>query len=401
VSTTDSTVLPEAPGGRHRRIRLIVVVAVIVAIVVAAGIWGVIGARRYYAYMPGSAPQLTTSASCRPGPGGTLYLSHRTPCARLVVADEHGHDLDGRILMVDVLVGKATPLQYIEQRVGLLNLFHRGAQLLPNQAVLGDTPPAQYSCQDAQYMQQASQTAPVLALERLGYKVTYHSLGARVFQVNLGTPAYKAGIHCGDRILDVGGHPIKSADDVSKALTGMKPGQVVKVTVERNASHGKTKQLTVPVTLGRTPAADRAADKNPAFLGVAVNELTHVELPFHVEVQVGNIGGPSAGLAITLALLDTLSGGSLTGGHVVATTGTISPNGAVGSIGGVKQKTVAVERAGAQLFLVPSNQDDQTNCTDAKAVASSRLKVECVSTLDQALRDIQQFGGKVPPKLLH
>lgn len=398
MSTTDPTLLPEPRRGRHRRIRLIVAVAVVVAIVVAAGIWGVLGARGYYTYLPGSAPQLTTSANCQPGRGGTLFLSHRTPCGRLVVAEGHGHDLDGRILMVDVLVGKATPLQYIEQRLGLLNVFHRGAQLIPNEAVLGTTPPAQFACQDAQYMQTASQTAPVLALERLGYKVTVKSLGAKVFQVDTGTPASAAGIHCGDKILDVGGHAIGSAADVNKALAGRKPGDVVKVTVERQEPHGRTKKLTLPVTLGRTPAADRGEDHNPAFLGIAVNEVQHFDLPFHVGVQVGNIGGPSAGLALTLALLDTLSGGSLTGGHVIAATGTIAPNGAVGAIGGVKQKTVAVERAGAQLFLVPNAGD---NYTDAKAAASPRLKVEGVSNIDQALRDIEQFGGKVPPKLLH
>jgi PDZ domain-containing protein len=168
--------------------------------------------------------------------------------------------------------------------------------------------------------------------------------------------------------------------------------------VRRTGSDGKTTTLTEAATLATVPkAAVAAGDKNPTYLGIQTyTQFTYV-LPFHVSVEVGDIGGPSAGLALTLALLDALSNGKLTGGHVIATTGTIAPNGAVGPIGGVKQKTVAVEKAGAKLFLVPSDQGNQTNYLDAKAAASPGLKVEGVSSLAQALQDIKRFGGQLPP----
>jgi Lon-like protease len=105
---------------------------------------------------------------------------------------------------------------------------------------------------------------------------------------------------------------------------------------------------------------------------------------------VGNIGGPSAGLALTLGLLDALSSGQLTGGLKVAATGTIDPLGHVGPIGDAAQKAVAVRRAGATVFFVPP-----ANYKDAKSEAGS-MKVYQVTTLEQALQDLKSLGGEVP-----
>ena len=105
-----------------------------------------------------------------------------------------------------------------------------------------------------------------------------------------------------------------------------------------------------------------------------------------------NIGGPSAGLAMTLGVIDALTSGSVTGGHTVAATGTIDSQGDVGDVGGVAQKTVAVENAGATIFLVPPQ--------EYKAALSKirpGLQVYAVSTLDQALQVLAAHGGKVPP----
>ena len=94
-----------------------------------------------------------------------------------------------------------------------------------------------------------------------------------------------------------------------------------------------------------------------------------------------NLGrGPSAGLLLALGIYDKLTPGSLTGGRFIAGTGTLEPTGAVGPIGGIQQKIVAAQDAGAQVFLVPSD-----NCADAKSVASKHLVLARVSTFSQAL----------------
>jgi PDZ domain-containing protein len=112
--------------------------------------------------------------------------------------------------------------------------------------------------------------------------------------------------------------------------------------------------------------------------------------PFDVTIDVGAIGGPSAGLALTLGLLDVLSAGNLTGGYRIAATGTINLDGTVGDVGGVAQKAVAVRKAGAQVFFVPPDE-----LKDALSQAGS-MKVMPVATLQQALNDLRALGGHIP-----
>jgi Lon-like protease len=110
-------------------------------------------------------------------------------------------------------------------------------------------------------------------------------------------------------------------------------------------------------------------------------------------VHTQNIGGPSAGLAMTLGIMDKLSTGRLTGNRIVAASGTIDPNGNVGDVGGVAEKTIAVERAGATVFFVPS-----VELKVAQSKATPQLHVYGVRNLDQVLRDLKHLGGKVPTK---
>jgi PDZ domain-containing protein len=122
---------------------------------------------------------------------------------------------------------------------------------------------------------------------------------------------------------------------------------------------------------------------------------TTYTFPFDVNFDVGAIGGPSAGLALTLGILDLLSNGDLTGGHSVAATGTIGLDGTVGDVGDVAQKTIAVRRAGAQVFFVPA---DQLKDTEGQA---GSMKVYPVKNLQQALDDLRDLGGHVPTPTGH
>ena len=111
-----------------------------------------------------------------------------------------------------------------------------------------------------------------------------------------------------------------------------------------------------------------------------------------MSINSDDIGGPSAGLAWTLGILNALAGGHLTGGRIVAATGTIRPDGTIGDVGGVQQKTVAVNDAGATVFLVP-----QPELAVAKSMAGPNLKVFAVQNLGQALSDLEHLGGTLGP----
>jgi PDZ domain-containing protein len=130
-------------------------------------------------------------------------------------------------------------------------------------------------------------------------------------------------------------------------------------------------------------------------MGVQLMTHAQYQLPFPITINSEGIGGPSAGLAYTLGIIQALTPDNLTGGKKVSATGTIDPAGHVGDVGGVAQKTVAVRNSGATLFLVPPPEYKA-----AVQHAGSHLRVVAVSSLDQALAALGNNGGNtrdLPP----
>jgi PDZ domain-containing protein len=378
----------------YRQPAVVWVLSVIIVVTVLVAGWQIIeqGASGYYAFAPGTAPRITANPQCHANHSGQLLLPDGSPCALISVPADRTHPIQGSLYMVDVLVGPATPGQYILSKLGLLHSVETGTQLIPAGAVLGNTPPAQLPCQDAQQMDSATSSAEVVALRELGYQVKEQDLGAQLVEVVPGSPAAVAGLECNDVVTAVNGVTIHTAGDFVAAIHKAKPGQTVHVTVRRPGTNGKPRTLTVAATLTGTPAlGGQPPAPDQPFLGVASTTQTVFVYPFRVNVDVGAIGGPSAGLALTLGLLDVLSAGNLTGGHRVAATGTINLDGTVGDVGGVAQKAVAVRQAGAQVFFVPT---DELKAAQSQAGA---MKVFPVSSLDQALSDLKALGGHLPP----
>jgi Lon-like protease len=377
---------------RHPAVVWVLSVVIVVMVLVAG--WQIIeqGANGYYAFAPGTAPRITANPQCRASHNGELVLPDGSPCALIVVPADRAHPIQGSLYMVDVLVGPATPGQYILSKLGLLHSVESGTQLIPAGAVLGTTPAAQLPCQDAQQMNSATSSAEVVALRQLGYQVKEKDLGAQLVEVVPGSPAASAGLRCNDLVTAVNAAAVHTAADFVAAIHAAKPGQTVHVTVKRPATSGGPRTLTLAATLsGTPPLAGQPAAPDQPFLGVASTTQTVFVYPFNVDVNVGAIGGPSAGLALTLGLLDVLSAGNLTGGHRVAATGTINLDGTVGDVGGVAQKAVAVREAGAQVFFVPT-----VELKAAQSQAGS-MKVLPVANLDQALNDLKALGGHIPP----
>ena len=236
-------------------------------------------------------------------------------------------------------------------------------------------------------MDVSKQVASVVALRKLGYDVQAKGTGAVVTGLAENAPA--AGhLGEGDAVVAVRtdapeatDKPIATMEDLVSSLSSSKPGEVVHLTVEKDRSGTKEQR---DVTLGARPEAPERG-----FLGVTLTTRDlNFEFPFDVSIDSGNVGGPSAGLAFTLGVVDVLTPGSLTGGQKIATTGTIDLNGHVGPVGGVKQKTFAVRAEGATLFLVPKDEYEE-----ASKYAGDDLKVVGVDTLDEALDVLSRNGG--------
>jgi Lon-like protease len=177
-----------------------------------------------------------------------------------------------------------------------------------------------------------------------------------------------------DVILAVDGSPTPTIAALRSVLGHVKPGSVVSLRVRRAG-----RLLTVPVkTVGarETPGGPRRA-----FVGFSPEQSATIKLPIRVSIDTHDIGGPSAGLAFALEVMQKL-GHNVLHGHRVAATGEMELDGSVGPIGGIKQKTYGVRQAGADVFLVPVGDG---NATDAERYAGP-VRIIPVRTFSQALR---------------
>jgi len=228
--------------------------------------------------------------------------------------------------------------------------------------------------QDTEQMVNSQQTAQAAALCTLG--IHFRTVN-KVTQTEKGLPA--AGVlHAGDVIAAVDGTPVSCAQDTGALIRAHSPGSVVTLTIVR---HGKLQRV-------RLKTANVAGH---AVIGVFVAES--FVFPFTVNIKVGDIGGPSAGMMFALGIVDKLTPGSLTGGRFVAGTGEISADGAVSAIGGIQQKMAGARAAGATIFLTPA-----ANCSDTTGAVPSGLRLVKVATLRQAINDLSglRAGRSVP-----
>lgn len=216
-------------------------------------------------------------------------------------------------------------------------------------------------------MSQSQRDAITAALLQLGYQATTREV--TVADITSGVPAAKVLLD-GDAILAVNGTKVDGLDALRAQLATLKPGDSVKLTIDRG---GKQRDVTVRTTAA--PGTNRAIigftpDLRATFKGV------HVK----IGIDPAQVGGPSAGLAFTLGIIDQLTPGELTDGKTVAVTGTIDGFGHVGPIGGIQQKIAGAKRAGATIFLAPANE-----CADARSVAPKSMTLVKVTTLKSAL----------------
>jgi Lon-like protease len=234
-------------------------------------------------------------------------------------------------------------------------------------------------------MEDAKLIARVVAGRVLGFSTT--GGGATVIDIEPGVPAAKV-LRVGDVIVRAESTPVCIQGDLGQVMVTKRPGERVTMTIRRGGTEREVDVPTLPeATRTRRGRAPRAV------IGIYLGPVkdTPCSLPFDVTIDTSKIGGPSAGLAMTLAVVDRLSKGELTGGVRVAATGTIEADGTVGVVGGVKQKTASVRAAGAKLFLVPIEE-----VAEATRYAGP-MQVVGVRTLDDALAALRKAGGEPLP----
>ena len=243
-------------------------------------------------------------------------------------------------------------------------------EILPEEQVF----PPQQSEEDAQEegaaeMAGSQSVATATALRALGKTVDETIVIAGVPDDSPSKGVFEAD----DVLVTVDGDPATSSDAVRAAVQRHEPGDSFPVVVRRD---GKEQTVT----------ARTAESGGRTVMGVGLR--LDYDLPVDVTLRTGNVGGPSAGLMFSLAIYDALTPGELTGGKNIAGTGTMDDDGAVGAIGGIRQKLIGARRAGADFFLAPAD-----NCDEVAGNVPDGLRVVRVGTFDEGVAAVRDIGA--------
>jgi Lon-like protease len=261
--------------------------------------------------------------------------------------------------MVDILVRQASLFERFFPQV------HDGAELVPehefNPEGLSERERKEESLSE---MSISQQIAIAVALRRLGHEV--EPLGAEVARVLPNAPA-EGKLEVGDVIVGARGEEVSSPEELFRVMADHTPGTPVRMDVRRDG-----RELNVVVG---TRAAG-SGDQRRAVVGIMVQP--ELRLPVDVRIDAGNIGGPSAGLAFALDIVDEL-GDDLDRGRRIVVTGTLDLDGSVGAIGGIEQKTLGARLVDADIFIVPVD-----NEAEARRRAEG-LEIVAVEDFEDAL----------------
>ena len=225
--------------------------------------------------------------------------------------------------------------------------------------------------QNAEAMADSQSWAVAAALEQLD--IEYQQ---RLFALDFTEESPAAGIlEPDDEILSVNDTPITGHAQLVNTIQEAQ-GEPVDLRVRRDEAE---ETFSIPVNQG---------DDGTYQIGVYLD--SEFEFPLDVDIYLEDVGGPSAGLIFTLALIDRMTEDSVTDGRHIAGTGTIDPDGTVGPIGGIQQKVIAAASEGATIFLAP-----ELNCQEITHVPAN-MTVYSVDTLDTALEILDAPTGEAP-----
>lgn len=279
----------------------------------------------------------------------------------------------GGIYYVDVIIRQASVLEEVVPWTR-----PEGSDLVAERALV---PPGttfvERRRQNLRQMNRSQQIAAAVALRELGYDVGAEPEGALVIAVAPGAPA--AGkLEPTDVIVAVDGTPVRTPDDLRELIATHEPGETVSLRV-RTGSAART------VRVGTVESPE---EPGRPIVGIQVEQFADIELPLDVEIDLGGVGGPSAGLAFALDVIEELRG-DVDRGLRVAATGELGLDGRVGPIGGIKQKVLGARRTGVDVFLVPAGD----NAVEARRYAGD-LRIVAVESFRQALRALATVPRK-------
>jgi PDZ domain-containing protein len=273
---------------------------------------------------------------------------------------------NGKLYLTSILV--TNPQSPVFGAETLYNWAIGPHAVLPRESVYPPASRDRQVTQDSRVEMAISRTAATAAaLNYLGYEITEDYVVSRVREYSNAVGLLKEG----DRIRVVDGKVIKEIEEIREAYKGREVGDVIRIEVER-VIDGQLKRIALDVKL--TKNIDSG---NGPAIGILVG--TNAEFPIDVTFNLRGVGGPSGGLIFALGVVEKLGAEDLLRGRSVAGTGTITPSGRVGAIGGIEEKMIGASRKGATIFLAP-----RENCVDIRHIPRG-LQVIPVNTLAEAI----------------
>jgi Lon-like protease len=278
-------------------------------------------------------------------------------------------EVTGDVKITTVAIGRTSTVG------ALLALFDDDRDLMLRQTIVPEgVDEDEFNEVQRRLFEESVRVAVAVGVEAAGHDVEVTGDGAQVGGVLEGGPADGV-LREGDVIVEIDGRPVSVAADLVAVTSQRAAGDTVSITFRRGDDE-RRREIEL---------AEVAESERPA-IGVVIRTVgLRTELPFDVEVDVGEVGGPSGGLMVAIAAYDQASDEDLTRGRIVAGTGTIDLAGNVGSVGGIPQKVSAATDAGATVFLVSTGDADA-----AREAAGDDLEVIVVATLDEALAELRR-----------
>ncbi len=299
-----------------------------------------------------------------------------------IIEVKNGTEEKGSFMLTTVRMGKANIYSY------LIAKWSKFQELYPVNAIRSkDETDKEYNIRQLQLMSSSKTAAIEVAYKNAGLPFKYEYKGVYVLNVIPNMPAENK-LDAADRVFEMDGKPIQSSDDFLELIKEKKAGEHVALTYER-----ENKVKNVDLTLKAFPS-----DNKKVGVGIVLVDDKKILVDPEVKIQTSNIGGPSAGFMFSLEIYNQLVKEDLTKGYKIAGTGTITSDGTVGRIGGIEQKIVAADRAGADIFLAPNeNGAKDSNYVAAVKTAKeidSKMKIVPINQFDEAIQYLEDLKMK-------
>ncbi|GHI01269.1 SepM family pheromone-processing serine protease [Neobacillus kokaensis] len=296
-----------------------------------------------------------------------------------IITVENGFKEKGNFMLTTVRMGRANIYSYLEAKMRKYEEIYPVDMILNKQET-----EEEYNVRQLHLMAASKLNAIEVAYRKAGLPVHYKYKGIYVMQVLPGMPAASA-LQAGDKIYKIDGQTFSSSDKFISYVGKKRAGDKVTLTFSR-------KKAEQSVTLTLKPLKQ---DPKRAGIGITLVDDKEIVVDPKVKVKTDDIGGPSAGLMFTLEIYNQLTKEDLTKGYQIAGTGTMDIEGNVGPIGGIEQKIVAADKAGADIFFAPNEKGAKDSNYQAALETArdikTKMKIIPVDTFDEAVQYLEKL----------